>query len=152
MIKDYVGWFRTFFQNFFFLYTGIFKSLPLQNHSIGNHPKWDLTTLGGFFSLTLKTFTSKSKYRWNKGTLFYQQPNSSWTYEKYPSLFHTQRAIKESILSIKTKNSFFFVSFAQLLQPLIARKISAAIYVLILKCSQLPMWTNKENILLLFVS
>lgn len=39
----------TFFQNFFFLYTGIFKSLPLQNHSIGNHPKWDLTTLGVFF-------------------------------------------------------------------------------------------------------
>lgn len=49
MIKDYVGWFWTFFQNFFFLYTGIFKSLPLQNHSIGNHPKWDLTTLGVFF-------------------------------------------------------------------------------------------------------
>lgn len=67
--------------------------------------------------------------------------------------FHTQRTTKVSILLIKTKNSFF-VSFAKLLQPLIARKISAAISVLILKCSQLRTHVNQQrkHILLLFVS
>lgn len=140
MIKDYVGWFWTFFQNFFFLYTGIFKSLPLQNHSIGNHPKWDLTTLGVFFLWLWRPLPVNQNIVGTKELCFI----SNQTLVERTKNIH-RFFTKESILSIKTKNSFFVVSFAQMLQPLIARKISAAIYVLILKCSQLPMWTNKEK-------